>query len=430
MAGRLASQPMNLARTTALNGLAVIVRLASGLVLNKALAVYVGPAGFGLVGQFQSFVAMVAGLAGGALSNGVTKLTSQHGAAPERQLLVWRTALSVGMAGTALSALLLLVFARPLAGWLLGNTAYSSVMGWLAATLVLVMLNALVLAVLAGTKQVTAFVVAGVGGSLLSLAVTLLLITQAGLHGALVAVAVGQALAGVSALVVFRKVWRGRWRDLFGRPDRQALHALSGFALMAATTAVVVPLAQIAIRAGLTRLIGAEATGHWQALAKLSESHLMLLTTTLSLYFLPRFAEIADGPELAREVSKGYRFVVPLALVTASLIYVAREPMVALLFTPAFMPITEAMGWQLAGDLLKIASWVPAYTMISHARTRLFMATEVIFTCVVVVAVLLGAAGFGLVGAAIGYAITYALYWVGVHAALRPLVRRLSPDVY
>ena len=69
---------LGLARTSLLNGAAVATRLVVGLALNKVLAVYIGPAGFGVIGQFQSLVAMLGALAGGAFGNGVTKLTAER----------------------------------------------------------------------------------------------------------------------------------------------------------------------------------------------------------------------------------------------------------------------------------------------------------------------------------------------------------------
>jgi len=252
-------------------------------------------------------------------------------------------------------------------------------------------------------------------------------VVRAGLYGALVAVAVGQAVAGVASVVFFRRAWKGRWRALLGPIDRPAARALGGFALMAVASAVVLPLGHIAIREGLARLGGAELAGLWQAMFKLSDTHLLLLTTTLSLHFLPHFAGIGDGTLLRAAVAKGYRFVLPLVCATALAIWLLREPLVKLLFTREFLPLTDALAWQLVGDVLKIGSWVPAFTMISHARTRLYIASEVVFTLVQTATCLAFAARFGLTGAAIGYALTYALYWVFVHYQLGRLTTRLRP---
>mgnify|MGYP001028054426 FL=1 len=418
---------LGLARTSLLNGAAVATRLAAGLALNKVLAVYIGPAGFGVIGQFQSLVAMLGALAGGAFGNGVTKLTAERSADPARQLAVWRTAATLALMGSAAAAGVLLLFGGPLAGWLLNDASLASVMAWLALALVGIALNGLVLAALAGLKAVGAFVAASIAGSLLSVVVAVTLVVQAGLYGALVAVAVGQAVASVASVVAFRHVWKGRWSALLGPIDRPAARALGGFALMAAASAVVLPLGHIAIREGLVRLGGAELAGLWQAMFRLSDTHLLLLTTTLSLHFLPHFAEIGDGTLLRAAVAKGYRFVLPLVCATALATWLLREPLVKLLFTREFLPLTDALAWQLVGDVLKIGSWVPAFTMISHARTRLYIASEVVFTLVLIAACLAFAARFGLTGAAIGYALTYALYWVFVHYQLGRLTTRLRP---
>jgi PST family polysaccharide transporter len=161
---------------------------------------------------------------------------------------------------------------------------------------------------------------------------------------------------------------------------------------------------------------------------KLSEAHLLLLTTTLSLYFLPRLAEIREGDELRREIARGYRFVLPLVVATAGAIFLLREPLTVALFSPAFLPLAQALGWQMLGDVLKIGSWIPAYTMISHARTRLYVATELVFAGLVTLACLAGARAWGLQGAAAGYAATYAIYWVVLHGQLGTLARRLDGE--
>lgn len=417
---------MGLARTTLLNGAATIVRLASGLVLNKLLALYVGPSGYGLVGQFQSLVAMVSALAGGALSAGVTKLGAEHGGAPERQQAVWRTGLTLGLAGAAMGALLL-VLAGPAIEQELGLSAPApGVTRWLAACALLLALNAVLLAALSGLKRVEAFVTANILGSLAALAVAGWLVTQHGLYGALVALPLGQAIAGLVTALVFRRVWPQRWRGLVGRIDGPQARTLARFVLMALTTALVVPLSQMIIRDGIGRVAGAEVMGLWQAMAKLSETHLLLLTTTLSLHFLPRFSEIRRGQALAAEIRKGYRFVLPLVAFTASTAYVLREPLIQLLFSADFLPMAEALGWQLVGDVLKIASWVSAYTMISHARTRLYIASEVGFAILLAAASVIGAQLAGLAGAAQGYALCFALYWVFSHGQARVLAARLE----
>ena len=151
----------------------------------------------------------------------------------------------------------------------------------------------------------------------------------------------------------------------------------------------------------------------------------MLLTTTLSVYLLPRFAEIQNPDELAREVRAGYKFVFPLSVFTCSAIYVLRAPLIQGLLTAEFLPLVGLLGLQLVGDLLKINSWVMAYTMVSHAMTRVFVVTEVAFALLLGMSTVLMARHWGLVGAAAAYALTYALYWLVMAVVFRTLLSRL-----
>lgn len=401
---------MNLLKTSALNGVAVLTRVGTALLLNKVLAVYVGPAGYAVIGQFQSLVGMVMGLASGAVGVGVTKYTAEYHAQPQRQLSVWRTGLKLGLGTSVAGAAVLLIAHEHLAGWLLADRAYGSVFVWLALALVLMVANGLMLAIMNGKKAIGAFVGANIAGSLINAGVAVILVLSHGLYGALVALCIGQALAAFVTAWMFQRACAIPWSSLWGAFDYAVAKRLAGFALMAVVSAIVVPMSQVIIRDHLAGTLGWHTAGLWQALWKISDLHLMLLTSTMVAYFLPRFAELPAGPELRREVLRAYRFVLPLVVITGGAIYLVREPLVRSILTADFLPLNEALGWQLVGDGIKICSWVAGYTMISHARTTLFISTEIVFTLMLVTTTVVGAAADGLRGTSIAYAVTYAAY--------------------
>lgn len=418
---------MTLLKTSFLSGLAVLTRLATSLFLNKVLAVYVGPAGYGVIGQFQSLITMVTTFASGGVNTGVTKYTAQYAGEPDRQRTVWGTAATMGLAGALLFGVALVVAREPLSRWLLGNDAHANVLVWLALALALLVMNGLMLAILNGLKAVRELVIANIVGSLVGALAATALVATLGLWGALVALATSQAIACGFTAWMFNRVRRTRWRELVGTWDSATARSLAGFALMAATSALMAPLGQIVIRDQLAAQLGADTAGLWQALWKISETHLLLLTTTLSMYFLPRFSEIRSGQELRREVAKGYRFVIPLVVASAAVLYLLREPLIRALLSPAFLPLAEAFGLQLVGDVLKICSWVMAFTMVSHARTRTFVVTEVLFTAIFVGLTLQLGMLFGLRGTALAYAVTYLIYWATMQQIFSRLADSLAP---
>ena len=166
---------MNLLKASLLNGIAVAVKVASSLMLNKVLAVYVGPAGYAVIGQFQNAVSVVASLAGGVVSAGVTKATAQHFDDQTRQHAVWQTAVRLSLVASIIAAATLLFMGDSLAKWLLQRTDMSNVLVWLALTLPAITFNNLLLAIVNGKKEVGIYVVVNIVGTLVSLLVTGLL---------------------------------------------------------------------------------------------------------------------------------------------------------------------------------------------------------------------------------------------------------------
>ena len=64
---------MNLLKTSALNSVAVLIKIATMFILNKILALDVGPAGYAAIGQFQNLIQMVTTFAGSAINTAVIK---------------------------------------------------------------------------------------------------------------------------------------------------------------------------------------------------------------------------------------------------------------------------------------------------------------------------------------------------------------------
>jgi len=403
---------MTLVKTSLLNGIAVAVKVASALVLNKILAVYVGPAGYAIIGQFQNAISILVSLSGGIVASGVTKTTAQHFDDEAKQHKVWRTAIRFSLVASLFAGFILLFVGGRLSEWLLHSADMSSIFVWLALALPAMAANNLLLAIVNGKKEVGIYVTANIIGSFVSMAVTGLLAYTLGLFGALLAFTINPAIVLLTtAALVARRAWF-KTHFLWGKIDTPSVRDLSGFALMGITTAIVVPASYILIRDHLAAHLGLPAAGYWQASWKISEIHLMLVTSTLSVYYLPRLAEIRTAPELKAEIIKVYRFVMPVVITGALIIYLLRDFIIQILFTEDFSPMRELFAWQLTGDVLKIGSWVLSFIMLGRAMVKSFVTTEIIFSLSFYLLTLGIVGQYGIKGVSMAYAINYLLYWV------------------
>jgi PST family polysaccharide transporter len=412
LATPIAVDALTLIKTSLLNGIAVGVKMLTLLGLNKILAVYVGPAGYAVLGQFQNAVQMISTLASGAINAGVIKYTAEYFEDEERQRAVWQTAGTIALIGSVLLSFLVFAFRTELASWFLSDVTLAPVFGWLAATLVFFVFNTLLLAILNGKKDIQRYVIANIAGSVFSLLIVSAMVLEWGLMGALVGFAVYQSLSFFVTLVLCVKTKWFRVRHLIGRMDKKVAVNLGKYTAMAITTAVTMPMSQILIRNHLGQNLGWEAAGYWEAMWRLSSAYLMLATTTLSVYYLPRLSELKTSIDLKKEILEGYRLILPMAVICAFLIYLMREFIIEILFSPLFRPMEVLFFWQLIGDILKIASWLLAYVMVSKALSFLYISTEIIFSSLLIGLVMVLVDKFGLTGATMAYTINYAIYFI------------------
>lgn len=414
---------MRFLQVSAMNGVAVAVRMATALVLNKILAVLVGPAGYALIGQFQNVVGVALILASGATAQGVTRYTAEHHDDMARQRTVWRTAGAVTLFGSAIGAFVLFAGGPWLAEVLLEDASQAYVFAALGLALAPLGLNALLLAILQGRKETRAYVVANIAGSLVGLALTGGLALSFGLQGALLALAVNQSVAFGATLLVARRLAWFSLSDLAGRIDWGVARNLGRYALMGLVAAVALPVAQTAIRQDLIGTQGLEAAGLWDAMNRLSGMALLFFTSTLSVYYLPRIAELRDDTALRGEVRTLVAMIAPAVIIIFAVVWLLRGFIVDLLFDPAFLPMTGLFGWQLAGDVLKIISWIFAYVMIGRGLAAKFITTEVVFNFSYAASAIAVSRQLGLQGVVIVYALNYLVYLIVVYWIYSQIVR-------
>lgn len=409
---------MNLIKTSSLNAIAVVVKMLVGLFLNKILAVYVGPAGYAVIGQFQNAITMITGFASGAINTGVVKYTAEYSLDEEAQARFWRAATRITVYCSVGFALIISLFNRQLAVLFLKEAAYGSIFLWFSGFLLFFVLNALLLAILNGKKDVGRYVLTNISGSLLMAVITALLAKSAGLYGALLALSINQSLAFIVTLFICRKADWFRLKNLWGAFDPGAARKLSGFTLMALTSAAMLPVTQILIRNRIVHELGWVAAGHWQGIWKISEMYLMVVTTTLSVYYLPRIAELSDAAELRHEIVSGYKKILPMAVLGALSIYLLREWIVQILFTRDFAAMKDFFVFQLIGDVVKIASWLLAYVLLGKALIKLFITTEIVFNLLFVALSTLLIPLYGINGVTSSYLVTYVLYFITIYTLL------------
>ena len=416
---------MTLVKTSILSFIATAIKMIAGLVINKAVAVYIGPAGLALVGQFQNFSQLVMTAARGAINSGVTKYAAEYGKDDERIPILFSTAAKISLFSSIVVGAGIVLFSNYASLHFLKSEDYSYIFVIFGFTIVLFVINNLLLSILNGLKEIKTWVMINIIQSVYSLIFTSLLIVFLGLDGALIAMVTNQSVIFLIVIWMLRKHQIIKLSNFKGAFDKPEAKKLAGFAAMTLVSAILAPVSHLIMRNNLGETLGWDQAGYWQAMWYISTMYLMVVTTTLSIYYLPRLSEITDKVELSKELFNGYKIILPIVIVVSTSIYILKDLIIWLLFTKEFAPMRELFLWQLIGDVIKIASWLLSYLMVAKAMAKLFIYSEIFFTTSLVLMAIAFTNAYGLVGMTYAHALNYSIYLIFVYFVYRNYQRNV-----
>lgn len=401
---------MTLIKTSLLSLISTATKMLAGLVISKALAIYVGPSGLALVGQFQNFTQLLMTAAKGAIDTGVTKYTAEYGSDSERLAKLFSTAFRISLASSAVVGLVLVIASDRFSSYFLHTESYGYVVVVFGFTIGLFVLNNLLLCILNGLHEIRTYIVINVVQSLFNLVLTSVLIALFRLDGALIALVTNQSLILVIVLWKLRRHPLIRPANFLKGFDAGDARRLSRYALMTVVSAVVGPVSTMLVRGHITQTIGLTEAGYWQAAWYISSVYLTVVTTSLAVYYLPKLSATTENHEIRTELKGGYLTIMPIVALMALGIYASKALIVKLLFTAEFTPMLVLFKWMLIGDVVKLASWLFSYLMLAKAMTKAFVSTEIIFSSSFVLLTMALTPHYGLEGVMIAHALNYGTY--------------------
>mgnify|MGYP003592557139 CR=1 FL=1 len=417
---------LDIVKVFSLNAVSTLVKMLTSFISIKVIAYVIGPAGIAVLGQLNNFSSIILGLSNGGISQGITKYVAEYKESDSKVKILLSTALKVTAFCTIVLSFLLIILHNKLSQWILLTDEYGSVFLIFGFTIFLYSLNTLIISILNGYKEFKKYVIVNIVGTIIGLIFTLVFVLTLGLKGALISAVTYQSVVVVATIFILRKL---PWMHISyykERIDGDVLKKYFGFSLMAITTLCLSPTVQMFLRGYVMTNISHYQAGLWEGMNRISGMYLSVIVTSFSIYYLPRLSEISDKFELRKEIFRSYKFIIPLLLFCFLVIYIFRRFIIRLLFTPDFFPMESLFGWQMAGDLFKIASWLLAFLMLAKAKTMLYITTEIIFSSIFLILGLFFVKINGIVGLTQAYLINYILYMIIMVIVFRKLLFNIS----
>jgi len=398
---------MTLFKTTIFSFIATAIKMVAALIINKAVAIYIGPTGLALVGQFQSFTQMMIIVAQGALNTGTTKFTAEYGKEDERLPALFSTASLISLASSVIVGIGMAIFSNFFSLYFLGSEQYSYIILIFSFTIILFVINSLLLSILNGLKEIRTWISISIIQSIYGLIFTTLLIFLYGFDGALIALVTNQSIVLLIVLWMLRKHPVIRLENFKGKFDKKEAKKLMGYAITTVFTVATVPVSHLIIRNHIGDTLNWEQAGYWQAIWYISTMYLLVVTTTLNVYYLPKLSELVDKRKLRKELIQGYQLIIPIVTLMAMGVFLLKDILIQLLFSDEFTPMRDLFLWQLVGDVFKIAAFIPAYYILVKEKLIQYIFIQTFASIMFVTLAYLLINKLGLSGVVVSYSITY-----------------------
>lgn len=397
-----------------LNGISVIVRILGGLVTSKAIAEYIGAGGLAITGNLRNFLTTLESYSTLGMQNGIIKYTAENQQNEEKLYTILSTVFFTLLGVILFMSVLLLILSGYFSEWVFKTEGdeYAWLFKVLALSLPWYAGSLVFMAVLNGLGDYKKVIWLNIGGNIIGVVLSVLLMWKFQTNGALLALTLFQALFFVFA---FYNVWQRFPGFSFLNLkyfDTTILRSLLAYSFMSLITALLSPLIYHSIRSNLMSNYSLDTAGHWEAVNRLASFYLMFASTMLSIYFLPKLAQAQNRTETKKVFRNYYKSMLPLFAVGLIVLYVLREFVILVIFKRDFLPMTELFFWQLLGDFFKVGSLILAYQFFAKKLTKAFIITEVLSSLLLYISCTLLIENHGAEGAVMGYALTYFVYWI------------------
>ncbi len=391
---------------------AVFTRIIAGLLTSKAIAVMIGAEGLALVGNLRNFVASAQTFATLGFYKGIVKYVNDFKDDLVRLSKTLSTVYYTGFFTTILMSFFCYFQADTINDLIFPTyNNYEYIIKIFAIVLPFYALNMFSFSIMNGFSKYKILIIINIIGQILSLFVALLLIYQNKLDGALISVAISESLIFLITLVGI--INRKSLLPLISveRISFTYFKKLSSYSGMALFSAIILPLVILAIRSHIIDTIGYKDAGFWEAILRISKYYLMMVSSLLGLYIIPRFSEINDIKEFKKEVFSLYKTIIPYFTLGLLLIYLLRPFIVRLVFTEEFQPVEDLFLWQLLGDFVKVLSMIIAYQFLAKKMFWHYIITEAFLVIILYTTSIYFIKIYGVKGATIAHFVSYLMYY-------------------
>lgn len=368
-----------LIKILSLNSISVVISFFLGIASTKIVSIFMGASGMALLGSFKNFTSMFKSMSTLGINNLVVKLVVENKEDKKELSIIYSTFFWIFLLFSVFLGSLILVFSKFIAQFLFFNDLYLIPIQFFGVLLPLVVVNVFWMAIYNGLEKFKKIVFIQILSNVMVFFITAFLVWKQNIFGGLLSVALSEFFLVLITFLFVRSDKSYFQFDLQRIVSKKYFDAILKFSSMALLSAVLVPLVLMLIRNRIASQYSINEAGIWDAVNKLSSFYMLIFSSGLSLYYMPKLATLKTDDEFKIELKSYFKLFVPLFLIVLIAVFFLKEIIIHLAFTPAFSRIKEVLIWQLLGDFFRIMTLAFGYQIVAKAMIKKYFILEITF---------------------------------------------------
>lgn len=410
-------------KSTALIGSATAINIGIGIVRTKAMAMLLGPAGYGVMGAYGQITELTRSVAQlGINSSGVRQIADAVASEDQRHIARTVYVLRIVSIGCALiGSAGLALFAAPVAELTFASADHTSAMWWLALAVFFGLITGGQGALLQGMRRISEMAKLAVIGGLMGLVAGVPLVYFFGADGIAPSMTVAAACLALASWWYTRRIKLERPTMAMGDVVRES-SALFKLGLAFLVSGFLMQGAAYVVRIVILRYEGADAAGFYQAAWTLGGLYAGFVLQALGTDFYPRLVGVADSDDECNCMINEQAQISLLLAIPGLVATIALAPLIITLFySTEFHASVEILRWICIGMALRVLIYPVGYLVVARNKQILFFLMDAAWSVANVLLTWWLVKWIGLMGAGLAYAASYGSHALLVYWAARRL---------
>lgn len=399
-------------KATSLFGGVQVFQILIQIIRSKFVALYLGPAGMGIVGLLTSTTGLIASITNFGLGTSAVKnIAEALGTNNENRIATIITVLRRLVWGTgALGAIITFALAPWLSKLTFGNTHYAFAFYWVSITLLINQISSGQMVLMQGLRKLQHLAKANLAGAFCSLLLTVPIYYYYGEQGIVPVIILTSVLTLAFSYYFSHKTKIDKIKVSKARTIAEGKDMLRmGF--MISLSGLFALAASYIIRIFIANQGTVADVGLYNAGFAIISTYVGLVFSAMATDYYPRLSAVAaDNVQATQTINQQAEIAILILAPILMVFLVFINWIIVLLYSEAFTAINGMIHWAALGMFFRAASWAIAFLFLAKGASKLFFWNELLANAYALVFNVLGYVFWGLNGLGIAFLFTYIAY--------------------